>query len=82
MVKINPKIFKAYDIRGVYPKDLDEEVVYLIVQAYAKFINAKKVVVAKDVRESGPVLKDAAIKALTNMGVDVIDIGTVSTEVM
>jgi len=82
MVKINPKIFKAYDIRGIYPQDLDEEVVYLIVQAYAKFINAKKVVVAKDVRESGPVLKNSAIKALTDMGVDVIDIGTVSTEVM
>jgi phosphomannomutase len=79
---INPSIFKAYDIRGIYPKDLDEEGMYLIIQAYAKFIGAKKVVLSKDVRESGPVLKSAAIKALTDMGVEVIDIGTVSTEIM
>lgn len=79
---INTSIFKAYDIRGIYPTNINEEVVYAIAQAFTKLIGAKKVVVAKDVRESGPKLQEAAIKGFLDAGVEVIDIGTVSTEVM
>ena len=41
-MKINPKIFKAYDIRGIYPDDLNEEIAYLIGRAYVKFLKKKK----------------------------------------
>ncbi len=77
---IDPKIFKAYDIRAVYPTDLDEEKTYAIVQAYIKLFKPKKVVLGKDVRESGPSLFDAALRAFLEAGVNVIDIGTVSTD--
>ena len=71
---MNEAIFKAYDIRGVYPTDIDEEAAYKIAQAYAKFLHPKTVVVGRDVRLSGPALFEAVVKGLTDHGVDVIDI--------
>jgi len=79
--KISPDIFKAYDIRGVYPKEINEETVYKIAQAYAKFLNfPKRVALGKDVRLSSPSLWRAAAKGLTDCGVNVVDIGTGSTD--
>lgn len=75
-------IFKAYDIRGVYPDELNEDIVYKIAQAYAKLIQPKTVVLGKDVRLSGPSLWDAAMRGLTDHGVDVLDIGVVTTDMM
>jgi len=77
---IDPKIFKAYDVRATYPDQINEEIFYKIIQAYVKLFHPKKVVVGKDVRESGPALSKAVINAFTDAGVDVIDIGTVSTD--
>lgn len=77
---MDPKIFKAYDIRGVYPTQLSEDDVYTIVQAYVEVIKPKKVVVTRDVREHGPQLQQAAIKSFVDAGVDVIDTGLVSTD--
>lgn len=77
---IDPKIFKAYDIRATYPDQINEENFYQIIQTYVKLFNPKKVVVGKDVRESGPSLAKSVIDAFTDAGVDVIDIGTVSTD--
>jgi phosphomannomutase len=82
MTKIDPKIFKAYDIRGVYPVEIDEEIAYKIGQAYAKFVQPKKVVLSRDVRLSGPKLWEAAKNGLLDHGVDVVDIGVVSTDMM
>src|SRR5258708_423717 len=82
MNQINPSIFKAYDIRGIYPGDINEEVAYAIGQAYAKFLNPKKVVLGRDVRLSGPQLWEAVKNGLTDHGVDVVDIGVVSTDMM
>ncbi|MEY4731726.1 MAG: phosphomannomutase/phosphoglucomutase, partial [Candidatus Parcubacteria bacterium] len=79
---IADSIFKAYDIRGVYPDELDEDVVYRIAQAYAKLIAPKTVVLGRDVRLSGPSLWDAAMRGLTDHGVDVLDIGVVTTDMM
>ncbi len=56
---IAENIFKAYDIRGVYPAELNEEVAYKIAQAYAKLVGPKKIVLGKDVRASGPSLWEA-----------------------
>lgn len=77
---IDPGIFKSYDIRGVYPDQLDEAGAEAIARAFAQVVAARRVVVGKDVRTSGPTLAAAAIAALRRAGVEVIDIGTVSTD--
>jgi phosphomannomutase len=84
-MKINPEIFKAYDIRGIYGKDLDEETAYRLGCAYVGLrreeIDKDKltIVVAEDMRLSSPALKKSLIKGLTEAGADVIDIGLAST---
>ena len=52
--RVNPKIFKAYDIRGIYPTDINEDVVYKIGRAIVQFLEAKKIAVGRDIRESSP----------------------------
>lgn len=79
-MKINPEIFRRYDIRGVIPDDLDAEGAEQIGRAFAEAIKPKQVVVGRDVRLTGPELKDGLIKGLTKAGVDVLDIGVVSTD--
>ncbi len=72
-------IFKAYDIRGIYGTELTEDIFYKIARAYAKFAGVKKVVVARDCRVHSQPLFEAFAKGLTDVGVDVIDIGLAST---
>jgi phosphomannomutase len=86
MSEINPKIFKAYDIRGVYPNDVNEEMAYKIGLAYSQIRKRElgkeeglKIVVGADMRLSSPVLKEKLIEGLTDGGMDVIDIGLAST---
>lgn len=77
---IDPAIFKSYDVRGVVPQQLDEAGAAAIARAFAGLLGAKTLVVAKDVRATGPALAAAATEALLAGGVDVLDIGTVSTD--
>lgn len=80
---INPSIFKAYDVRGLYPEEVNEEVVYKIAQAYVQIFKPQgAIVLGKDVRLSSPSLWQSAAKGLTDAGVDVIDIGTISTDML
>lgn len=79
-MRINPEIFRRYDIRGVVPNDFDEEGAEQIGRAFAKAVHPKEVVVGRDVRLTGPSLKQSLIRGLRRSGVDVIDIGTVSTD--
>ncbi|PIS41337.1 MAG: phosphomannomutase CpsG, partial [Candidatus Kerfeldbacteria bacterium CG08_land_8_20_14_0_20_42_7] len=79
---MDPKIFKAYDIRGVYPSEINEDDMYYIAQAYAQFVRPKKIALGKDVRESGPKLWVAAATGFIDAGVDVVDIGVISTDMM
>jgi phosphomannomutase len=79
-MQVNPGIFKAYDIRGIYPTDLDEQAAYLIGRAFAAFLGADKVVVGRDMRLSGPSLFAEVTRGLTDQGADVLDIGMVSTD--
>ena len=72
--------FKAYDLRGKVPDELDEEMAGLIGRAYARFLAPKKVVVGRDMRLSGAALTDSLIAGLTASGVNVVDIGEVGTE--
>lgn len=81
----NPNIFKAYDIRGIYNQDLNEDTAYALGHAYVSMRKqeSKKeklvVVVARDMRLSSPSLKDGLIKGLTDAGADVVDIDLAST---
>ena len=72
-------IFKAYDIRGIYGQDLTDDIFYKIARAYAKFAGVRKVVVARDCRTHSEPLFAAFAKGLTDVGVDVIDVGRAST---
>lgn len=78
---LNPSIFKAYDIRGRYPEELNEKVVSDIVNAYAVFLKPRAVVLGRDVRFSGPSLFQVAKKAFQESGIDVFDIGVVPVDV-
>jgi len=76
-----PDPFKAYDIRGLYPQELNESLAYQIGNATAQVLGlaGKKYVVGRDMRVSGPALKVAVIQGLKDAGVHVIDVGMVST---
>jgi phosphomannomutase len=72
-------IFKPYDIRGIYPTEINEEVVYRIAKACARYFKGKSVLVGGDGRLSTPSLKKAIIDGLLEEGADVYDLGIVST---
>jgi phosphomannomutase len=72
--------FKAYDLRGRIPSELNDDVAYRVGRGYAQFLNAKRVVVGRDIRLSSAALTDALCRGLTDSGVDVFDIGVCGTE--
>lgn len=79
---MNEKIFKAYDIRGIYPEEINEADVYKIAKAYCQFVKPKEVVIGSDVRLSSASLKNTAMKAVTDQGIRVIDVGVISTDML
>ncbi len=74
--------FKAYDVRGKVPTELNEDLAYKIGRAYTKLINCKEVVIGFDVRKSSVSISEALIKGFTDSGVDVINIGLCGTEMI
>lgn len=76
------KIFKAYDIRGIYPTEINELDTYKIARAFCEFVKPSEVVIGADVRLSSPSLKRTAIKAVTDLGIKVIDVGEISTDML
>jgi phosphomannomutase len=72
-------IFKAYDIRGTYPDQIDAALGARIARATVEVLSARRLVVARDMRESGETLRDAMLQAIAETGCEVIDIGRVST---
>ena len=72
--------FKAYDVRGRIPDELNEEIAYRIGRAYASFLSPSKVVVGHDIRLTSESISDALIEGLRDSGVDVLHIGTCGTE--
>jgi phosphomannomutase len=72
--------FKAYDLRGRIPNELNDDVAYRVARGYARFLNPKKVVVGRDIRLSSAGLAGAVCRGLTDSGVDVYDIGVCGTE--
>ncbi len=87
-MNVNSSIFKAYDIRGIYPTDLNEALAYQIGRAFVVWLEKNltnisqplTVVVGRDGRVSGPVLSDAIKKGITDQGANIIDIGVVASD--
>jgi phosphomannomutase len=75
-------IFKAYDVRGLYPEELDESVAKKIGNAFARFTAASTVVVGRDMRPSSIPLSQAFIEGATLAGADVVDVGLASTDLV
>ncbi|MBC7476092.1 MAG: phosphomannomutase/phosphoglucomutase [Candidatus Sericytochromatia bacterium] len=73
-------IFKAYDIRGIYGKDLDEETAYKIGRSFVLYLKCKKVMVGQDTRLSTPSLVESLIRGITDQGADVLQIGLSTTD--
>lgn len=74
--------FKAYDVRGQIPTQLNDDIAYRIGNATAEFLSAKKVVVGRDMRLSSPELADSVAIGLVEAGVEVLDIGMCGTEMV
>lgn len=84
-MKINPFVFRGYDIRGIVGQDLDAEKIYIIGKAFGTFLRRRKIrhaVVGRDCRLSGEEFSEVFIKGLREMGVNVIDLGMVMTQMM
>jgi phosphomannomutase len=79
-MQVDPSIFKAYDIRGIYGQNLNEEVARAIGKAFSKIVPTAEVIVGRDGRTSSPSLRDALVDGLTSVGIAVLDIGMVSTD--
>lgn len=77
--EIDPSIFKAYDIRGIYPDQIDEDVCYRTARAYVEFMGCKRVVIGHDMRTSADVLVAATIRGVIDQGADVVPMGLTST---
>jgi phosphomannomutase len=79
---LDPKAFKAYDVRGVYPAELDEKGAYAIGRAYVEQFEPRKIAVGRDMRLSSPSIAEAVIRGASEGGASVLDIGMVGTEML
>jgi phosphomannomutase len=79
---LDPSVFKAYDVRGIYPSQLDEDGAYRIARAYVEHFEPRSIAVGRDMRVSSPSMAAAAIEGAADGGADVLDIGLVGTEMV
>ncbi|HEY8286474.1 MAG TPA: phosphomannomutase/phosphoglucomutase [Chloroflexota bacterium] len=77
---IDPSIFGAYDVRGIYPETLNEDAAHAIGGAIIKHLGVSQIAVGRDMRVSGPALAAALIAGMTEQGADVVDLGLTSTD--
>jgi len=81
-MNINPAIFKAYDIRGLYPSEINEEAARLIGRGFVAYLGATRIAVSRDMRLSSPAVAAAFIEGATEQGADVVDYGMMGTDMM
>jgi phosphomannomutase len=79
---LDPGIFKAYDVRGIYPGQLDGEGARRIGRAFADYLGARRIAVGRDVRTSSPDVASSFIRGARSQGCGVIDVGVVGTDVL
>ena len=77
-----PTIFKAYDVRGLYPAELDEQIFHQIGRAFVTYLAAKRIGVGRDMRVSSPALTAAFIAGAREQGADVVDYGMIATDMI
>src|SRR6266566_6463012 len=79
---LDPKVFKAYDIRGIHPDQLDEAGAYAIGRAYVEEFEPRSIAVGRDMRVSSPSMAEAVTRGAMDAGADVVDIEMVGTEML
>ncbi len=79
---LDPKVFKAYDVRGIYPDELDEAGAEAIGRAYVEQFEPRRIAVGRDMRLSSPTMQEAVIRGAAAAGCDVLDLGLVGTEMV
>src|SRR6478735_10899684 len=79
---LDPKVFKAYDVRGIYPAEIDEDGARAIGRAFVEEFAPKRIAVGHDMRVSSPGMAAAAILGAAEAGADVLDLGLVGTEMV
>jgi phosphomannomutase len=79
---LEPKVFKAYDVRGIYPSELDEEGAYAIGRAFVELFQPERIAVGHDMRLSSPAMAAAATRGAVDAGAHVYDVGLVGTEML
>jgi phosphomannomutase len=79
---LDPKVFKAYDVRGIYPDELDEEGAYAIGRAFVDEFEPRSIAAGRDMRLSSPLMTAAAMRGAADAGADVVDLGMVGTEMV
>jgi phosphomannomutase len=81
-MNINSGIFKAYDVRGTYPDEVNEDVARAIGAGFVAYLKAKRIAVGRDMRLSSPSLAEAFIDGATSQGCDVVDYGMIPTDML
>jgi len=81
-MRINPGIFKAYDIRGLYPGEINEEIARQIGRGFVSYLQASQIGVSRDMRLSSPAIAAAFIDGARQQGANVIDYGMLGTDMM
>src|SRR5688500_14779058 len=81
-MSINASIFKAYDVRGLYPSEVNEDAVHQIGRGFVSYLQAKRIAVSHDMRLSSPSLTQAFIDGARQQGADVVDYGLMGTDMM
>ncbi|HEY6605036.1 MAG TPA: phosphomannomutase/phosphoglucomutase [Gaiellaceae bacterium] len=79
---LEPKVFKAYDIRGIYPDELDEAGAHEVGRAYVEEFEPRQIAVGRDMRASSPSMAEAVTRGAGEAGADVVDVGMVGTEML
>ena len=79
---INTSIFKAYDIRGLYPGEVNEDAAFQIGRGFVAYLNAKRIAVSRDMRVSSPAVAAAFIDGVRQQGADVVDYGMLATDML
>ena len=79
---LDPKVFKAYDVRGLYRDELDEAGAYAIGRAYVEHFEPTRIAVGRDMRLSSPAMASALIDGALDGGSEVLDLGLVGTEMV
>lgn len=80
-MSVDPSLFRDYDIRGIYPEQLNRDIAFLLGQAIASYLKVKEIAVGYDMRLSSPELFAGLSEGITQQGVDVINLGQISTEI-